>query len=59
MAYADAEGGTYEVYVRAFPDNETRVQVSTAGGWLPIWSPNGHELFYRTEDQRIMVGIIL
>src|SRR5262249_10630251 len=25
------------------------------GGWLPIWSTNGKELFYRTEDQRIMV----
>jgi serine/threonine-protein kinase len=55
LAYADAEGGNYEVYVRAFPDNGTRVQISTAGGSFPIWSPNGHELFYRTESQRIMV----
>jgi hypothetical protein len=23
---------------------------------LPIWSRNGRELFYRTEDQRIMVA---
>ena len=56
LAYADAEGGQYEVYVRAFPDNGTKVQVSNAGGVLPVWARNGHELFYRTEDQRIMVA---
>jgi serine/threonine-protein kinase len=55
LAYADAEGGTYEIYVRAFPDKGVRVQVSTAGGMIPVWSRNGHQLFYRTEDQRIMV----
>jgi serine/threonine-protein kinase len=55
LAYADAEGGRYEVSVRAFPDNGTRVQVSTGGGTWPTWVQNGHELFYNTEDQRIMV----
>jgi serine/threonine-protein kinase len=55
LAYADAEAGSYEVYVRAFPDKGTKVQISNAGGTMPIWSRNGHELFYRTEDQRIMV----
>ena len=55
LAYADAEGGNYEVYVRAFPDKGAKVQVSNAGGVMPAWSRNGHELFYRTEDQRIMV----
>jgi serine/threonine-protein kinase len=54
IAYADAEGGTYEVYVRAFPDKGTRVLVSNAGGMIPVWSGNGRELFYRTEDHRIM-----
>ena len=23
---------------------------------MPVWSRNGHEVFYRTEDQRIMVA---
>jgi serine/threonine-protein kinase len=55
LAYADVEGGTYEVYVRAFPDKGARVLVSNAGGMIPVWSRNGHELFYRTEDNRIMV----
>jgi serine/threonine-protein kinase len=56
LAFTNAEGGNYEVYVRAFPDNGTQVQISNAGGVIPIWSRNGRELFYRTEDQRIMVA---
>jgi serine/threonine-protein kinase len=55
LAYADAEAGAYEVFVRAFPDNGAKVQISNAGGVMPIWSRDGRELFYRTEDQRIMV----
>jgi serine/threonine-protein kinase len=56
VTYADAEAGSYEVYVRAFPDNGGKVQISNAGGMMPAWSRNGHELFYRMEDQRIMVA---
>jgi serine/threonine-protein kinase len=45
----------WEIYVRPFPDNGTKVRVSSAGGSLPKWSPNGRELLYRTLDNRIMV----
>jgi serine/threonine-protein kinase len=56
LAYADAPAGSYEVYVRAFPDKGIKVQISNAGGMMPVWSRNGHELFYRAEDNRIMVA---
>jgi serine/threonine-protein kinase len=56
MAYTSNEGGTYEIYVRAFPDKGGRWQVSSAGGSYPLWSPNGHELFFRTGDNQIMVA---
>jgi serine/threonine-protein kinase len=56
LAYSDTKGGRLEVYVRAFAGNGGQVQVSNAGGNLPVWSPNGHELFYRAEDQRIMLA---
>ena len=56
LAYADAESGTYEVYVRAFPDKGTRWPISNGGGTMPVWSRNGRELFYRTEDSRLMVA---
>jgi Tol biopolymer transport system component len=55
IAYASAEGGVYEVYMRAFSDHGVQWQISNDGGVLPAWSRNGHELFYRTKDQRIMV----
>ena len=56
LAYTNAETGPYEVYVRAFPDRGSQVTISNAGGTMPAWSRIGHELFYRTEDQRIMVA---
>jgi serine/threonine-protein kinase len=55
IAYRSLESGTTEIYVRAFPDNGGKWLISTGGGAVPVWSPNGRELFYRTEDQRIMV----
>lgn len=54
IAYGSNESGSWEVYVRAFPAGDNKVQVSTGGGRISFWSPNGHELFYRTDDQRIM-----
>jgi Tol biopolymer transport system component len=56
MAYGSNESGNWEVYVRAFPDNGSKAQVSASGGRIPRWSPNGRELFYRTDDQRIMAA---
>ena len=56
MAYGSNEAGNWEVYVRAFRDNGTKVRVSSGGGRIARWSPNGRELFYRTDDQRIMMA---
>ena len=55
LAYGDTDSGTYEVYVRAFPDRGTKWRISNHGGTMPVWSRNGRELFYRDEDRRIMV----
>ncbi|MEP6509708.1 MAG: hypothetical protein ABJC63_15885, partial [Gemmatimonadales bacterium] len=36
-----------EVYVSPFPNTQTaRTQVSVSGGFSPLWSRNGRELFY-------------
>jgi serine/threonine-protein kinase len=55
LAYSSNESGTFQVYVKAFPDKGGRLQVSNNGGLYPHWSRNGRELFFRTEDNRIMV----
>ncbi len=56
LAYASQESGASEVYVRPFPGPGGKWQISTGGGLMPVWSPNGRELFYRTQDSRIMVA---
>jgi hypothetical protein len=42
--------------VRAFPDKGGKWQISSNGGMYPEWSRNGHELFFHTADQRMMVA---
>jgi Tol biopolymer transport system component len=51
MAYSSMESGNAEIYVRPFPDvDKGRWQVSTDGGYDPLWSPDGRELFYFIPD---------
>ena len=47
LAYASDETGGWEVYVRLFPDGEPQIRLSTAGGAVPLWSPDGQQLFFR------------
>jgi eukaryotic-like serine/threonine-protein kinase len=48
LAYSSDESGTFEIYVRPFPDVGTaRWQVSTAGGSEPLWAHSGKEIFFR------------
>ena len=55
LAYTSNESGSYQLYVRAFPDKGGKWQVSNGGGSFPVWSQNGRELFFRSGDNRIMV----
>jgi eukaryotic-like serine/threonine-protein kinase len=54
VAYQSDESGRNEVYVRSFPNPDTRYQVSTAGGRRPRWRSDGKELFYLSPDNRMM-----
>ena len=53
IAYWSNESGRDEVYIRPFPRNGGVVQVSSGGGTEPVWSRDGHELFYRQDDRLI------
>ncbi|MCI0634466.1 MAG: hypothetical protein L0206_11215, partial [Actinobacteria bacterium] len=59
LAYSSNESDRdrSEVYVRPFPDTGRRVQVSSAGGFLPRWSRDGRELYYVEEGRLMWVGI--
>jgi serine/threonine-protein kinase len=44
-----------DVYVRPFPDvDKGKWQASTGGGNSPLWSPDGRELFYLSDDNSAM-----
>ncbi len=46
LAYGSNESGRFEVYLRAYPSVERKQQVSSQGGYMPVWSADGDELFY-------------
>jgi serine/threonine-protein kinase len=56
LAYASNESGSFQVYVRAFPDTGGKWQISSDGGAYPMWSRSGRELFFESLDNRIMVA---
>jgi len=45
LAYESFESGRMEVFVRPFPEGDQRIQVSSNGGEMPVWSKSG-EIFY-------------
>jgi hypothetical protein len=45
------------VFVADFPNHRVKVQVSSGGGAMPVWSKNGHELFYRTVTSHILMVV--
>jgi Tol biopolymer transport system component len=55
LAYSSSESGRNEVYVRPFPGAGPAVQVSSAGGEFPTWSPTRHEIVYGLEGQVMVV----
>ena len=54
VAYQSADTGRNEVMVAPFPGPGQETKISTAGGSLPRWSPNGHQIFYIAPDRRLM-----
>jgi Tol biopolymer transport system component len=57
LAYGTDESGRPEIYVSDFPGLRGRWQITTAGGEEPQWSADGHELFYRFNDQFMRVRV--
>jgi hypothetical protein len=54
MAYTSDKTGQREVYVVAFPSGEGERRISIAGGEQPRWRGDGKELFFVSEDGKMM-----
>jgi serine/threonine protein kinase len=58
LAYVSDESGTPEVYVQSIPPGNGKWQISTAGGSQPAWSRDGSEVFYLSNDTKMMSAAI-
>jgi Tol biopolymer transport system component len=56
VAYSSSESGRHEIYVRGFPDDGRKWQVSSNGGMYPEWSRGRPELFFQSLDGLIMAA---
>jgi Tol biopolymer transport system component len=55
IAYSSTESGRSEVYVAPFPGRAgKRMKVSVDGGSLPRWRRDGKELFFVSNDRKLM-----
>lgn len=58
LAYASDESGVLDVYVRPFTPSGSpasgKWQISTGGGGQPRWSRDGKELFYLSNERKLL-----
>ena len=60
VAYVSNESGRHEIYVSEFElgsDVRPRQKVSQSGGWEPVWSRDGRELYYRNADGNALLAV--
>jgi Tol biopolymer transport system component len=57
LAYQSDESGAYEIHVLEYPGGGHKKQVSTGGGAGPVWSLDGSELFFQSEDGRRLFAV--
>lgn len=57
LAYVSQESGVDEVYVRPASGQGGKWHVSLEGGIVPVWSPDGKEIFFVRGDTMMVVAI--
>jgi Tol biopolymer transport system component len=57
VAYVSNETGTYEVYVRPFPEGAGKWKISDAGGVQPRWGRGGKTLYYVRGNSLLAVPV--
>jgi Tol biopolymer transport system component len=57
LAYVSDKSGQNDVYARPFPGPGVEITISVEGGYEPVWAPSGSELYYRHEDELVVVSV--
>ena len=57
IAYVSNETGQNEIYVRPYPPPGPVTAVSIDGGTEPVWSADGHKLYYRHGEELFAVPV--
>src|SRR5712692_8709828 len=57
LAYMSNDSGTLQVYVQTYSGPYRRWQISTRGGFDPVWAKDGRELFYLENNKMIAVPL--
>jgi Tol biopolymer transport system component len=56
LAYSSNESGQRQIYVMSFFEPGGKWQVSANGGYLPVWSHDGRELYFTNADNTRMMA---
>jgi Tol biopolymer transport system component len=54
IAYTTDESGKNEVFIQSFPASGNKKRISTNGGFAPMWRNDGRELYFVSEDHKLM-----
>lgn len=57
VAYLTDETGSYQIFVRSFPNKDGKWQVTSDVSEEPRWSPDGKFLYYRKSSQMMAVPV--
>jgi WD40 repeat protein len=57
FAYTSDESGRSEVYIRRYPEGDSRAQVSVSGGDWPRWTRRGNGIFFVKGDTLELVPV--
>jgi eukaryotic-like serine/threonine-protein kinase len=58
LAYQSDETGKYEIYVRFADGSGGKWQISSGGGGVPLWGPDGREILYSSLDRKLMCAYV-
>ena len=57
MAYTSDESGQVQIYVRPFPDVTSGSRRLIGPGTIPVWGPEGRDLFYLSSEALMVVDV--